>query len=55
MERRYAVAVLVIGMALFLSNGALDTGIGHLGMFLVVAVGGALLWDIIRERRGASR
>jgi hypothetical protein len=55
MERRYAVAVLVVGMGLFLGASTIDTGLSRLGLFLVVAVGGALLVDDIRQHRSAGR
>ncbi len=55
MERRYAVIVLIAGIVLFLSSSTLDDGLSRLGLFLVIAVGGALLLDVIRQRRAASR
>ena len=55
MRRRYAVIVLIVGIALFLSNYSLDGALGRLGLFLVIAVSGALLVDVIRRRRGAGR
>jgi hypothetical protein len=55
MEQRYPVIVLMIGIALILSNSVIDDGLSHLGLFLVIAVGIALLLDAIRQRRGTGR
>jgi hypothetical protein len=55
MEQRYPVIVLIVGIALILSNSVLNDGLSHLGLFLVIAVGTALLLDAIRQRRGTGR
>jgi hypothetical protein len=55
MEQRYPVIVLIVGIALILSNSVLNDGLSHLGLFLVIAVGIALLLDAIRQRRGTGR
>jgi len=55
MERRYALVMLLIGIALFLGASTIDVGLSLLGLFLVIGVGIALLVDEIRQRRSAGR
>jgi len=54
LSRRRYILVLLIGMALAAGGSTLDLGSGLISLGLIVAIfgGGALLWDVVRSRRG---
>jgi hypothetical protein len=54
MNRRYVLALLVIGVVLVLGSSTLNLGGGFitLGFLLALFAAGALLWEAFRPRRG---
>jgi hypothetical protein len=57
MNRTYAVALLLVGIALAVASTTLNLGVAFssVGMVLAIFACGALVWGVVRPRRRESR